>query len=100
MNELQKRVDELVSEFGGYWEPFEMLAAIVEEIGELSDVLLRLEGPKGSASSEELREEMGDVMFALACLANHYGIDLFEALRASIEKYKSRDSHRWKSGAT
>ncbi|MCD6373132.1 MAG: nucleotide pyrophosphohydrolase [Thermococcus sp.] len=100
MNELQRRVDELISEFGGYWPPFEMLVAIVEEIGELSDVLLRLEGSKGLASPEELKEELGDVMFALACLANHYGIDLFEALSASIDKYKSRDGHRWKGGTT
>ena len=36
MNELQKKVDELIKEFGGYWEPFEMLAAVVEELGEFS----------------------------------------------------------------
>jgi len=100
MNELQKRVDELVSEFGGYWGPFEMLAALVEEVGELSEALLSLEGPKGSGSLGELKEELGDVMFALSCIANRYGIDLFEALGESIEKYKSRDSDRWKTGAT
>ncbi len=100
MNEVQLKVDELVSRFGGYWTPFEMLAAVVEELGELADVLLRLEGPKGSASQKELEMELGDVMFALACIANSYDIDLIKALEASIEKYKSRDGNRWKSSVT
>ncbi len=44
MNEFQRRVDELIEEFGGYWEPFQMLAALVEEVGELADELLKVEG--------------------------------------------------------
>jgi len=100
MNELQKQVDELIKEFGGYWDPFVMLAALMEEVGELSDALLNFEGPKGSGSIEEVREELGDVMFALLCMANVYGVDIFEALKASIEKYKGRDKVRWKNRAT
>ncbi len=100
MNELQRHVDEVISNFGGYWRPFEMLAALMEEIGELSEALLAFEGPKGSGSLEEVNEEIGDVMFALTCIANHYGIDILEALAESIEKYKSRDRHRWKVEAT
>jgi len=100
MNELQKQVDELIEEFGGYWDPFVMLAALVEEVGELSEALLNFEGPKGSGSIDDIREEVGDIMFALACIANVYKIDIFEALGTSIEKYKSRDKVRWKNSAT
>jgi len=95
MNELQRQVDELIDEFGGYWKPFEMLAALVEELGELADEILKAEGIKGTGNRERLEEEFGDVMSALACMANHYGIDLTGALKGSIEKYRKRDANRW-----
>ncbi len=88
---LQSEVDELVRALGGYWKPFEMLAALVEETGELADAMLALEGVKGKGSKEPLVEEIGDVLFALACIANHYEIDLEAALKATIEKYRRRD---------
>ncbi|WP_456421625.1 MazG nucleotide pyrophosphohydrolase domain-containing protein [Thermococcus sp.] len=92
MNSEQKLVDELIKELGGYWKPFEMLAALVEEVGELADVMLAYEGVKGKVGKDRLREELGDVLFALICIANHYGINVGEALRLSIGKYRSRDS--------
>ncbi len=91
MKKEQTRVDELIQELGGYWTPFEMMAALVEEVGELADEMLKMEGVKGRGDPVRLREEMGDVMFALSCIANHYGIDLEEALGESIEKYRRRD---------
>jgi len=94
MNRHQVMVDELIAEMGGYWEPFQMLAALVEEVGELADELLKVEGIKGSGEMDRLEEEMGDVLFALACLANHYGIDLLKALERSVEKYRVRDVKR------
>ncbi|ASJ06981.1 MazG nucleotide pyrophosphohydrolase domain-containing protein [Thermococcus pacificus] len=95
MNEHQAKVDELVKELGGYWKPFEMLAALVEEVGELADELLKVEGVKGERSPEHLKEELGDVLFALTCIANYYGVDILEALAESVEKYRIRDKNRW-----
>lgn len=89
--ELQKEVHRVVETMGGYWPPFEMLAALTEEVGELADVLLGIEGVKGNSSKERLEEELGDVLFALACIANFYGIDLETALKKTIDKYLSRD---------
>ena len=95
MNEHQQRVDELIREFGGYWNPFEMLAALMEEIGELADELLKIEGIKENGDPEKLREELGDVMFALSCIANYYNVDLLNALKESVRKYRERDGDRW-----
>ncbi|AHF79976.1 MazG nucleotide pyrophosphohydrolase domain-containing protein [Thermococcus paralvinellae] len=95
MNKLQKEVDKLINEFGGYWRPFEMLAAVIEELGELSDEMLKFEKVKGEGSIEKLEEEFGDLMFALFCIANYYGIDVERALLSSIAKYRSRDKLRW-----
>ena len=95
MNKLQKEVDKLINEFGGYWEPFEMLAAVVEELGELSDEMLKFEKVKGEGDIKTLEEEFGDLMFALFCIANYYGIDVERALLNSIAKYRDRDKFRW-----
>ncbi|AEH25162.1 nucleotide pyrophosphohydrolase [Pyrococcus yayanosii] len=89
--ELQRDVDALVKKMGGYWTPSQMLAALMEEVGELADEILAMEGVKGEPSEEKLREEVGDVLFALACIANYYGIDLEDALMESIRKYSTRD---------
>lgn len=95
MKELQKEVDRLVKEFGGYWEPFEMLAAVTEELGELAREMLELEGIKGRGDRKKVEEELGDLLFSITCIANFYGIDISSALRRSISKYKERDSGRW-----
>lgn len=95
MNELQKKVDDLIKEFGGYWEPFEMLAAAVEELGEFSREMLRYENIKEEGNREKLEEEFGDLLFTLACIANYYGLDMCSALDRSISKYSNRDRARW-----
>jgi NTP pyrophosphatase (non-canonical NTP hydrolase) len=68
-----------------------MLAALVEEVGELADAMLAFEGVKGKADKAKLEEELGDVLFALACIANFYGFDMEGALHKSVEKYRRRD---------
>jgi len=91
---LQIEVDELIESMGGYWSPFQMLAALVEEVGELADAMLAFEGIKGRADKATLEEELGDVLFALACIANFYGFDMEEALSKSVEKYQERDLNK------
>jgi len=91
VNEEQKAVDELIKELGGYWKPFEMLAALMEELGELADAMLAFEGVKGRATLENVEEELGDVLFALLCIANHYGIDAEKSLLKTVSKYRKRD---------
>jgi NTP pyrophosphatase (non-canonical NTP hydrolase) len=85
----QTEVDELIKRMGGYWSPFEMLAALVEEVGELADAMLAFEGVKGKADKAKLEEELGDVLFALACIANFYGFDR-DGLHKSVEHYRKR----------
>lgn len=68
-----------------------MLAALVEEVGELADAMLAVEGVKGSEKKEKLEEELGDVLYALLCIANYYGIDAFQALNNTVLKYLKRD---------
>ena len=95
MERLQREVDKVIKSFGGYWEPFEMLGAVVEELGELSREMLKFEGIKEKGEKQKVKEELGDVLFALLCIANYYEIDAEEALLESISKYSTRDKNRW-----
>jgi NTP pyrophosphatase (non-canonical NTP hydrolase) len=42
-----------------------------------------------------LGEELADVLWVVICLANQSGVDLEEALRASLEKKRRRDADRF-----
>jgi NTP pyrophosphatase (non-canonical NTP hydrolase) len=97
-SEHQRRVDEWVQANGGYWPPLAMLGAVVEEIGELAkeiNALEHIKRKKPGENSSSVAEELGDVLFALACIANHYNVDLGEAAGASLQKYDRRDTGRF-----
>lgn len=100
LREVQKEVDNWVSEIGqGYWSPHEMLARLVEEVGETARLLNHLYGPKkkkDSESSQELSEELADIIFAVICLANSHDIDLQDAFEKMMQKYSLRDKTRYK----
>lgn len=94
--DIQNMVDVWIKSYGdGYWNPLSMLAALVEEVGELARVLNSIEGGKGGGDIKLLSEEIGDVFFALVCLSNYYDINLEDAIKSTIDKYTVRDSNRW-----
>jgi NTP pyrophosphatase (non-canonical NTP hydrolase) len=98
--EAQGRVDAWIGQFEeGYWPPLANLARLVEEVGELARLMNHRFGPKKKKPGEaeqDLGEELGDVLFVLLVLANEQKIDLGEALERVLEKYRLRDSERWK----
>ncbi|MCA1990712.1 MAG: nucleotide pyrophosphohydrolase, partial [Coleofasciculus sp. S288] len=80
LREVQQQVDDWVSDVGkGYWSPHEMLARLVEEVGETARLINHLYGSKKKKDSEQAQElsgELADILFAVICLANSQGIDL------------------------
>ncbi len=52
---------------------------------------------KANEASQELGEELADVLFALACMANSEGIDLGEHLEGVIAKVWHRDRDRYRT---
>jgi NTP pyrophosphatase (non-canonical NTP hydrolase) len=87
---IQKTVDDWIGQFEeGYWPPLSMLAAVVEETGELAREINHREGykKKREPDSTELGLELADVFFSLVCIANYYHIDLDAAFKAVLEKY-------------
>jgi ATP diphosphatase len=61
----------------------EVLAKLVEEAGELTEA-------RASLSDEEVEEEFGDLLFVVANLARHFGVDPEAALRRANAKFTRR----------
>jgi len=96
---IQKEVDRWIKQFKlGYFKPLEILARLMEEVGELAREINHRFGPKKKKVSEKdnnLGDEIADIIFTLACLANSLGIDLEKAFNRVINKYNQRDTDRW-----
>lgn len=99
MKELQERIDEYYQKEGWpYWTQHEILARLTEEVGELAREINHQYGPKKKKAGEAentIKAEVGDILYALACLANAEGFSLQEALEQSIEKVETRDQVRF-----
>jgi len=95
--ELQQNVDTWVNAHGGYWDKFEILARLTEELGEVSAALQRSEGLRPRHHDVDVAGEMGDLLFTLAALANVCDIELDRSFEGVLAKYNDRDSVAWKS---
>lgn len=97
---LQQQVDTWIKSHGvRYFGELTNLGILMEEVGELSRVMVRTYGEqsfKESDKGRELADEMADVLWVLAALANQCGVDLQEAMRLNMEKKSTRDLLRHK----
>lgn len=97
IQEAQRRVDEWIKTYGvRYFNELTNMAVLTEEVGELARVMARKYGEQSfkPGESDDLSEEMADVLWVLICLANQTGVDLNEALERSFEKKTRRDATR------
>lgn len=100
IEQAQQQVDDWIKTVGvRYFNELTNLGILMEEVGELSRLMVRIYGEqsfKESDKSSKLSEEMADVLWVLICLANQTGVDLTEALEKSFEKKNIRDANRHK----
>jgi len=100
IEEAQQQVDGWIKTTGvRYFNELTNLGILMEEVGELSRVMVRTYGEqsfKESDKGKELSDEMADVLWVLICLANQTGINLTEALKKNFEKKNTRDAERHK----
>lgn len=99
IKEAQESVDKWISTYGvRYFNELTNMAILTEEVGEVARIIARTYGEqsKGSAriETENLADELADVMFVLVCLANQTGIDLEQAFQKNLQKKTSRDFER------
>jgi NTP pyrophosphatase (non-canonical NTP hydrolase) len=98
LNEAQQQVDQWIKTVGvRYFNELTNLGILMEEVGELSRLMVRTYGEqsfKESDKNRELSDEMADVLWVLICLANQTGVNLTEALQKNFEKKNIRDANR------
>ena len=100
IQQAQTDVDNWIKTFGvRYFSELTNLGILMEEVGELSRLMVRKFGEqsyKESDKGKELSDEMADVLWVLICLANQTGVDLTDALEKNFEKKNLRDGERHK----
>jgi len=98
IEQAQKDVDQWIKTVGvRYFNELTNLGILMEEVGELSRLMVRKYGEqsfKESDKNKELADEMADVLWVLICLANQTGVSLTEALEKNFEKKNLSDATR------
>ena len=96
--EAQEKVDQWINTIGvRYFNELTNLGILMEEVGELSRIMVRKYGEQSFKASDiehDLADEMADVLWVLICLANQTGVDLTKALEKNIAKKTLRDKDR------
>ena len=99
LKEAQETVDKWISTYGvRYFNELTNMAILTEEVGEVARIIARSFGEQsiGSANVEtdDLADELSDVLFVLICLANQTGIDLEKSFQQNLQKKTARDFER------
>ncbi|QNA44094.1 nucleotide pyrophosphohydrolase [Lacibacter sediminis] len=98
IKQAQADVDQWIKTVGvRYFNELTNLGILMEEVGELSRLMVRKYGEqsfKETDKGKEISDEMADVLWVLICLANQTGVDLTEALQKNFEKKNIRDANR------
>lgn len=98
IQEAQQQVDQWIKTTGvRYFNELTNLGILMEEVGELSRIMVRTYGEQSFKESDlnrQLDDEMADVLWVLICLANQTGVDLAAALQRNMEKKTRRDAGR------
>src|SRR5690625_3381262 len=97
--EIENEVHRYISQFKeGYFSPLALVARLTEEVGELAREINHTYGEKPKKLTEEqksIEEEIGDILFVLACLTNSLNLDLSNAFQTTMTKFETRDKNRW-----
>jgi NTP pyrophosphatase (non-canonical NTP hydrolase) len=98
LNEAQQQVDDWIKTIGvRYFSELTNLGILMEEVGELSRIMVRQYGDqsfKNNETDNNLADEMADVLWVLICLANQTGVNLNDAFAHNMEKKTLRDAAR------
>jgi dCTP diphosphatase len=97
MNNFQKRIEKFVEkrDWGQFHNPKDLLLGVVEEIGEIRNFVKWEQDPVTlkkvlADHRKELEDDIGDIYWFLALLANGNGIDVDDAIGGVIRKNEKR----------
>lgn len=97
MNRFQKRIKKFVKDrnWGQFIGTKDILLGIVEEVGEIRNIVKWEQDPKKIRKAlvdnrEEMEDQIGDIYWFLALLANEAGIDMDKAIDGVIKANRKR----------
>lgn len=100
IQQAQADVDTWIKTIGvKYFSELTNLGILMEEVGELSRIMVRKYGEqsyKESDKGKEISEELADILWVLLCISNQTGVNLTDALQKSFIKKTQRDNLRHK----
>ncbi len=100
LKQLQQNVDTWITTTGvRYFSELTNLGILMEEVGELSRIMVRQYGDqsqKPTESPKDMADEMADILWVLSALANQCGVDLDTAMQKNFDKKNQRDALRHK----
>jgi NTP pyrophosphatase (non-canonical NTP hydrolase) len=98
INGLQTQVDDWIKQHGvRYFNELTNLGILMEEVGELSRIMVRRYGEQSEKESDkgkDIGDEMCDILWVLTALANQCNVNLEEAMARNLEKKTQRDATR------
>ena len=97
VSQFQRIVDEWIRTVGvRYFSPLTNMAILAEEVGEVARIMARTHGDQSFKPGEQpdLADELADVLWVVAAIANQNGIDLSEAIANNLAKKNIRDYER------
>ena len=97
LKEMQAEVDRWITTVGvRYFSPLTNMAILAEETGEVARQMARIYGDQSfkPGETENLADELADLLWVLAAIANQTGVDLSDAFSRNLQKKTLRDSQR------
>lgn len=92
MKELQQKIKEFCKKHNLESSPEHRVLDTMAELGEVAKEILKMSdyGRKKPEYRDELKSELGDLLYSLITIANSFDIDLEEVLNLVLEKYERR----------
>lgn len=97
VSDFQQIVDQWITTVGvRYFSPLTNMAILAEETGEVARIMARKHGDQSFKPGEnpDLGDELADVLWVVAAIANQEGIDLEQAIVNNLNKKNIRDVNR------
>ena len=97
ISEAQETVDRWIKTVGvRYFSPLTNMAVLAEETGEVARIMARRYGDQSfkPGDSDNLADELADLMWVTMAIANQCGVDLTKAIADNLRKKTERDSRR------
>ena len=97
IKKLQEKVDNWIKIHGvRYFNELTNMAQLTEEVGEVARIISRRYGEQSTKKSDsnDLGQELADVLFVVLCLANQTGVNLLQSFDNMMEIKAERDHKR------